>query len=149
MLEDNLVKGRFYFANGDFFQGTFKDNKISKGQYSQAAGAKVSCEQTEFVNGVPEGTLDKAQKFTVVSSNGDSITLFGSFKNGRPVGEITLTVNDVTSTIDSPFDGSSEPVAAEKAPAAEEEKKEEAAAIEEPAPTEQPAEEIKGEPAPV
>jgi hypothetical protein len=26
MLEDNLVKGRFYFANGDFFQGTFVDN---------------------------------------------------------------------------------------------------------------------------
>ena len=26
MLEDNLLKGRFYFANGDFFQGTFLDN---------------------------------------------------------------------------------------------------------------------------
>ena len=31
MLEDNLVKGRFYFANGDFFQGTFKDNKMLVG----------------------------------------------------------------------------------------------------------------------
>ena len=26
MLENNLVKGRFYFANGDFFQGTFDEN---------------------------------------------------------------------------------------------------------------------------
>ena len=31
MLENNLVKGRFYFANGDFFQGTFKDNKMLVG----------------------------------------------------------------------------------------------------------------------
>ena len=26
MFEDNLVRGRFYFANGDFFQGFFVDN---------------------------------------------------------------------------------------------------------------------------
>mmetsp|Transcript_21160 Transcript_21160/g.26098 ORF Transcript_21160/g.26098 Transcript_21160/m.26098 type:complete len:131 (-) Transcript_21160:2420-2812(-) len=26
MLEDSLCKGRFYFSNGDFFQGTFEDN---------------------------------------------------------------------------------------------------------------------------
>lgn len=45
MLEDNLFKGRFYFANGDFFQGTFKDNMMLLGQYQSES---VKCEQTSF-----------------------------------------------------------------------------------------------------
>ena len=44
MLDDDLVKGRFYFANGDFFQGTFQDNQFLVGQYQQKEGAEVKCE---------------------------------------------------------------------------------------------------------
>ena len=33
MLEDNMVKGRFYFTNGDFYQGTFENNEPKTGQY--------------------------------------------------------------------------------------------------------------------
>ena len=33
MLDDELVQGRFYFSNGDFFMGTFKDNEMDKGTY--------------------------------------------------------------------------------------------------------------------
>lgn len=33
MLNDELVQGRFYFSNGDFFMGTFKDNEMDKGTY--------------------------------------------------------------------------------------------------------------------
>ena len=33
MLEDNMVKGRFYFSNGDFYQGTFENNEPKTGQY--------------------------------------------------------------------------------------------------------------------
>ena len=31
MLEDKLCKGRFYFTNGDFYQGTFEDNDMKLG----------------------------------------------------------------------------------------------------------------------
>ena len=31
MLHDELVKGRFYFANGDFYQGTFTNNQMTTG----------------------------------------------------------------------------------------------------------------------
>jgi len=50
MLEDNLLKGRFYFTNGDFYQGTFADNQMKLGQYQQAGGAEVKCEQATFAN---------------------------------------------------------------------------------------------------
>ena len=33
MLEDKLLKGRLYFANGDFYQGTFENNQFKTGQY--------------------------------------------------------------------------------------------------------------------
>ena len=33
MLDDELVQGRFYFANGDFYMGTFKNNEMVKGTY--------------------------------------------------------------------------------------------------------------------
>ena len=86
MLEDNLCKGRFYFSNGDFYQGTFEDNQPKLGQYQQKGEPEFKCEQAPFVNGRPEGQMDKAKKITV-KYNDKNVELIGAFKNGQPVGE--------------------------------------------------------------
>ena len=95
MLEDNLAKGRFFFANGDFFQGTFKDSQPLVGQYQQKNGAFVKCEQTQFENGVPHGKMDNAQKFSV-TQNEKTYIIKGQFTNGQPIGEVDVTVDHAT-----------------------------------------------------
>lgn len=124
MLEDNLVKGRFYFANGDFFQGTFKDNRPLLGSYIQNEGT-FSCEQTSFENGLPSGPMEKAQKCTL-THDGKKVSLTGTFANGKPTGEVTMSSDAGTVTLQSPFDGSAE------AEPAQEEKKEVEAPVAEP-----------------
>ena len=42
MLNDEFRRGRFYFTNGDFYQGYFKDGKLDKGNYTMADGVKAT-----------------------------------------------------------------------------------------------------------
>jgi len=79
---------------------------------------------------VPDGPIEKAQKFTLVH-NEATVSLIGTFANGKPTGEVQVTIDGTTITVDSPFDASAqpEPVAAAEPIAVapvEEEKKEEA-----------------------
>ena len=52
MLNDELARGRYYFANGDFYQGYFKDGKFDKGTYTQDGGVKACLTQdAQFKDG--------------------------------------------------------------------------------------------------
>ena len=61
MLENELVRGRLYFANGDFYQGRFEKGQLLAGLYTQAGGVKAELKQeTKFVAGLPEGKAEVA-----------------------------------------------------------------------------------------
>ena len=96
--------------------------------------------------------MEKAQKCTL-THDGKSISLIGTFANGKPTGEVTMSSDAGTVTIQSPFDGS-----AEAEPAQEEKKEVEPPVAEPEAPVAEPVveavvvEEVKVEeptPAPV
>ena len=55
MLDDKLVQGNFYFANGDFFQGTFDQNDLKSGTYIRA-DEKLIVEGATFLDGELTGT---------------------------------------------------------------------------------------------
>ena len=118
MLNDDLFKGRFYFPNGDFYQGTFEDNMFKVGQYQQQGGAKIKCEQTTFANGEPDGVIDKAQKFGFVHAGNDYV-IMGTFANGKPTGEVQLICGGATNQVQSPIFGEGETVVPVAAPTKE------------------------------
>ena len=55
MLDDELVQGRFYFANGDFFMGTFKNDEMVKGTYIRFED-KLKVTEATFQDGELTGT---------------------------------------------------------------------------------------------
>ena len=57
--------------------------------------------------------MDKAQKFTL-EHDGKSVMLIGTFKDGKPTGQLTVTVDGgEAQEVESPFDGEPEAVAEE------------------------------------
>jgi len=57
------------------------------------------------VDGRAEGPMEKAQKVTV-TWNGKTYGFIGTFKNGVPVGEVSVQVDSTTVQVQSPFTGS-------------------------------------------
>lgn len=102
MFEDLPSKGRFYFANGDFYQGAFEEGLFHGiGQY--VFGDKnMDCaiKNATFEHGLLVGQ----QTISWKSEDGkNQFEIKADFVKGKPQGELSLTQDTLTELIDSPW----------------------------------------------
>ena len=87
MIIDTLVQGKFYFANGDLFEGTFENNEMKNGTYIRTDD-RMECTGATFKNGQLTGT---PTSLTFSTDENLSCTFKGSFVESRPHGKGMLT----------------------------------------------------------
>ena len=89
MLNDELVQGRFYFSNGDFFMGTFKDNEMDKGTYIRFED-KLKVTGASFQDGELTGTPESLEW----TYNEMKCSYKGPLTESKPNGKGTLMYGD-------------------------------------------------------
>ena len=99
MLGDELVRGRYYFPNGDFYQGRFNDGQLQSGMYLQGGGLKAELKEATFEGGEPTGKVEIM--FTIEETK---LSLQCNYVKGKPDGLIKIKENDKQGPeIDSPW----------------------------------------------
>ena len=89
MLDDELVQGKFYFSNGDFFMGTFKDGEMDKGTYIRFED-KLKVTGATFLDGELTGTPESLE-WTYEEKK---CSYKGSLLESKPNGKGTLIYGD-------------------------------------------------------
>ena len=103
MLDDELVRGRFYHTNGDFYQGKFnkrENGALLSGTYTQGGDVKAELKQeTSFEDGLPAGKVE-----IVFVIEDTPLSLLSMWENGKPDGMIKVKVKDAAvPDVESPW----------------------------------------------